>query len=74
MLLGVKVLGLKGAALAAFGDKPDGFAADPFTASVGPLLSEVGVKLGESTFSRFLELNRPNPSPVNIHTLLYVSL
>lgn len=48
-------LGLKGAALAAFGESPRDFAAVPFTARDEV---EAGVKLGESTFRRFLRLKR----------------
>ena len=45
-------LGLKGAALAAFGDKPK-----DFVGWLGPLTVRLdGVKLGESTLKRFLRL------------------
>ena len=52
ILPGVTLLGLKGAALAARGDKPGAFEAEllPLAAS------NDGVKLGESTFSRFFTL------------------
>lgn len=45
-------LGLNGAALAVFGESPLVFAS-PLTDSIG-LLDEEGVKLGDSTFNRFL--------------------
>ena len=49
MIPGVGFLGLKGAALAAFGERPGGFE--------GPLTArDEGVKLGESTFNFFLVL------------------
>lgn len=53
-LPGVRVLGLKGAALAAFGDRPKVFAVAwlPFTAS------DDGVKLGEAMLKRFLTLHK----------------
>lgn len=52
MLPGVRVLGLKGAALAALGERPRvfGVAWLPFTAS------DEGVKLGEAILKRFLML------------------
>ena len=50
-------LGLNGAALAALGDRPEGFDCVPLTVRVAPL-REAGVKLGESTFKRFFELFR----------------
>lgn len=48
----MRVLGLKGAALAALGERPRGFAVAwlPFTAS------DEGVKLGEAMLNRFLML------------------
>ena len=51
-LPGVRVLGLKGAALAAFGERPRVFGGVwlPFTAS------DEGVKLGEAMLKRFLML------------------
>ena len=52
-VLEVRPLGLKGAAFAALGDNPRLFTVDPFTARVE---TEAGVKLGESTFRRFLIL------------------
>ena len=53
MLPGVSALGLKGAALAAFGERPRVFAVVwlPFTAS------DEGVKLGEAMLKRFLILH-----------------
>ncbi len=51
MLPGLKFLGLKGAALAAFGERPGIFDA-PLT------VRDAGVKLGESTLNRFLTLER----------------
>ena len=52
MLPGVRALGLKGAALAALGERPRDFAVAwlPFTAS------DEGVKLGEAMLKRFLML------------------
>ena len=52
ILPGVRVLGLKGAALAAFGERPRVFGGVwlPFTAS------DEGVKLGEAMLKRFLTL------------------
>ena len=54
VLPGVRVLGLKGAALAAFGERPIVFAVAllPFTAR------DEGVKLGEATLKRFLTLDK----------------
>lgn len=57
---GVKVFGLKGAALAARGDKPDvfGVLCEPFAGRTA------GVKLGESTLNLFFALWK---SSVSIH-------
>lgn len=47
---------MNGAAFAVFGDSPGAFVASPFTVKFG-LPDADGVKLGESTFSRFLMLS-----------------
>jgi len=50
---------MNGAALAAFGDNPVAFVELPLTESEVEL-REAGVKLGESTFNRFLILKTPH--------------
>lgn len=50
-------LGLKGAALAAFGDKPNALVVVPLTAREAPF-NMAGVKLGESTLNFFFELQQ----------------